>query len=194
MTTSGLEVIDRRMAIGGALAGAAGLAVPRLQSRIVTQRGMVGGGLVRFDQGEANFSVFASRLIFAEDEVVVLGSVLWVDATVGLTLRSTEITDYIVPEVQQEQGQSRLILGVMSVNDEGESPFELELIDVDLPGTGVDRAILIVGQDARTSEDATPTSDMGFSYVASGTVVTGDLQLIGIEVDPTAGVARPAPN
>lgn len=194
MTTSGLEVIDRRMAIGGALAGAAGLAVPRLQSRIVTQRGMVGGGLVRFDQGEANFSVFASRLIFAEDEVVVLGSVLWVDATVGLTLRSTAITDYIVPEVQPEQGQSRLILGVMIVNDEGESPFELELIDVDLPGTGVDRAILTVGQDARTSEDATPTSDMGFSYVAHGTVVTGDLQLIGIEVDPTAGVARPAPN
>lgn len=194
MTTSGLGVIDRRMAIGGALAGAAGLAVPRLQSRIVTQRGMVGGGLVRFDQGEANFSVFASRLIFAEDEVVVLGSVLWVDATVGLTLRSTAITDYIVPEVQPEQGQSRLILGVMSVNDEGESPFELELIDADLPGTGVDRAILTVGEDARTSEDATPTSDMGFSYVASGTVVTGDLQLIGIEVDPTAGVARPAPN
>ena len=28
MTTSGLGVIDRRMAIGGALAGAAGLALP----------------------------------------------------------------------------------------------------------------------------------------------------------------------
>ena len=138
MTASGVGVIDRRMAIGGALAGAAGLAVPNRQSRIVTQRGMVGGGLVQFEQGEANFSVFASRLIFSEDEVVVLGSVLWVDATVGLTLRSTAITDYIVPEVQPEQGQSRLILGMMSVNDEGEYPFELELIDADLPGTGVD--------------------------------------------------------
>jgi hypothetical protein len=191
---SGLGVIDRRMAIGGALAAAGGLAVPRRQTRIVTQRGMVGGGLVQFDQGEANFSVLASRLIFAEDEVVVLGSVLWVDATVGLTLRSTAITDYIVPEVQPEQGQSRLILGRMSVNDEGEYPFALELIDADLPGTGADMAMLIVGEDARTGENATPVSDEGFSYRANGTLVTGDLQLIGIEIDPTAGVARPAPS
>ena len=194
MTTSRLGVIDRRMAIGGALAGAAGLALPRRQSRSVLQRGMVGGGLVRFEQGEANFSVFASRLIFAEDEVVVLGSVLWVDETVALTLRSTAITEYIVPEVQPEQGQSRHILGTMSVNDEGEYPFELQLIDADLPGSGVDMAILKVGEGARTGQNATPVSDPGFSYTANGTVVTGDIQLIGIEVDRETGVARPAPN
>jgi hypothetical protein len=194
MTTSGLGVIDRRMAIGGALAGAAGLALPLRQGRPVNQRGMVGGGLVRFEQGEANFSVFASRLIFAEDEVVVLGTVLWVDETVGLALRSTAITEYIVPEVQPEQGQSRHILGTMSVNDEGEYPFELELIDADLPGTSLDMAILTVGEGARTGENATPTSDPGFSYTANGTVVTGDIQLIGIEVDPETGVARPEPN
>jgi hypothetical protein len=192
--TSGLRVIDRRMAIGGALVGAAGLALPHRQGRPVIQRGMVGGGLVRFEQGEANFSVFASRLIFAEDEVVVLGSVLWVDETVGLTLRSTAITEYIVPEVQPEQGQSRHILGMMSVNDEGEYPFELELIDADLPGTGVDMAILTVREGARTGQNATPVSDPGFSYTANGTVVTGDIQLIGIEVDPEAGVARPEPH
>jgi hypothetical protein len=182
------------MAIGGALVGAAGLALPHRQSRSVNQRGMVGGGLAQFDQGEANFSVFASRLIFAEDEVVVLGSVLWVDDTVGLTLRSTAITEYIVPEVQPEQGQSRHILGTMSVNDEGEYPFELELIDADLPGTSLDMAILTVGEDARPGQNATPTSDPGFSYTANGTVVTGDIQLIGIEVDPETGVARPEPN
>ena len=56
--------------------------------------------------------------------MVVLGSVLWVDDTVGLALRSTAITEYIVPEVRPEQGQSRHILGTMSVNDEGEYPFE----------------------------------------------------------------------
>jgi hypothetical protein len=194
MTTSRLGLIDRRMAIGGALAGVAGLALPRRQSRIVTQRGIAGGGLVQFEQGEASFSLFVSRLIFTENEVVALGSVLWVDATVGLTLQSTAITDYIVPEVQPEQGQSRLILGVMSVNDEDEYPFELELIDADLPGTGVDMVTLTVGEDARTSENATPASELGFSYMASGTLATGDIQLIGIEVDPAAGVARPAPN
>jgi hypothetical protein len=194
MTTSRLGVIDRRMAIGGAFAGAAGLALPRRQSRSVLQRGMVGGGLAQFDQGEANFSVFASRMIFAEDEVVVLGSVLWVDETVALTLRSTAITEYIVPEVQPEQGQSRHILGTMSVNDEGEYPFELQLIDADLPGTSLDMAILTVGEGAPTGENATPTSDPGFRYTANGTVVTGDIQLIGIEVDPETGVARPEPN
>jgi hypothetical protein len=192
--TSGLGVINRRMAIGGALVGAAGLALPHRQGRPVIQRGMVGGGLAQFEQGEANFSVFASRLIFAEDEVVVLGSVLWVDETVGLALRSTAITEYIVPEVQPEQGQSRHILGMMSVNDEGEYPFELELIDADLPGTGVDMAILTVGEGARTGQNATPVSDPGFSYTANGTVVTGDIQLIGIEVDPETGVARPEPH
>jgi hypothetical protein len=101
------------MAIGGALAGAAGLAVPNRQSRIVTQRGMVGGGVVQYEQGEANFSVFASRMIFAEDQVVVLGSVLWTDETHELTLRSTAITDYIVPEVQPEQGVLRQVIGTM---------------------------------------------------------------------------------
>jgi hypothetical protein len=50
MTASELTVIDRRMAIGGAVAGAAGLALPRRQSRTVTQRGIVGGGVVQFEQ------------------------------------------------------------------------------------------------------------------------------------------------
>src|SRR5687768_14378350 len=42
MTTSGFGAIDRRMAIGGVLAAATGLALPHRQSRIITQRGMVG--------------------------------------------------------------------------------------------------------------------------------------------------------
>jgi hypothetical protein len=182
------------MAIGGALVGATGLALPRRQSRTVTQRGIVGGGLVQFEQGEANFSVFASRMIFAEDEVLVLGSILWVDETHDLTLRSTAITDYIVPEVQPEQGVLRQVIGTMRDDAGGEYPFELALIDGDLPGAGLDTVVLKVGNGARTSDTATPASDLGFSYMASGVVAPGDIQLIGIEVDPAAGVARPAPN
>jgi hypothetical protein len=189
-----LGPIDRRMAIGGALVGATGLALPRRQSRTVTQRGIVGGGLVQFDQGEANFSLFVSRMIFAEDEMVVLGSVLWTDDTRELTLRSTAITEYIVPEVQPEQGVLRQVIGTMRDDAGGEYPFELELIDGDLPGAGIDTVVLKVGNGARTSETATPASDLGFSYVASGMVATGDIQLIGIEVDPETGVARPAQN
>jgi hypothetical protein len=189
-----LGPIDRRMAIGGALVGATGLALPRRQGRTVTQRGIVGGGLAQLEQGEANFSLFVSRMIFAEDEMVVLGSVLWTDDTHELTLRSTAIAEYIVPEVQPEQGVLRQVIGTMRDDAGDEYPFELELIDGDLPGSGIDTVVLKVGNGARTSETATPASDLGFSYIASGMVATGDIQLIGIEVDPETGVARPAPN
>jgi microcompartment protein CcmK/EutM len=187
-----LGPIDRRMAIGGALVGATGLALPRRQSRTVTQRGIVGGGLVQLEQGEANFSLFVSRMIFAEDEMVVLGSVLWTDDTRELTLRSTAITEYIVPEVQPEQGVLRQIIGMMSVDGEGEFPFDMEIVDADLPGAGTDTIVLIVGDGARTSENATPASGVGFSYMATGTVVTGDIQELDLEIDLATGAVTAA--
>jgi hypothetical protein len=191
MTTSGLRGIDRRMAIGGALAGTAGLALPRRQTRTVTQRGMVGGGLVQFEQGEANFSLFVSRLIYAEDDAeVIVGIILWVDGVAGITLWSSAVTEYIVPEVQPEQGVSRRIIGTMSVNGEGEHPFELEVIDVDLPGSGKDTVDLKVGDGARASDKATPTSGLGSSYTAAGTVATGDIQELVVEMDLATGVVR----
>jgi hypothetical protein len=190
--TSGLGVIDRRMAIGGALAGAAGLALPLRQSRTVSQRGMVGGGLVRFEQGEASFSLLVSRLIFSEDNAeVVVGSIIWVDKVAGQTLRSTAITEYVVPQVQPKQGTSRQIFGTMSVNAEGEYPFEMEVIDVDLPGSGKDSVDLKVGDGARASGNATPASDVGFSYVASGLVARGDIQELDVKIDLATGAVTP---
>src|SRR5215212_8862414 len=192
MTTSGFGVTDRRMAIGGGLALAAGLALPLRQRRTVIQRGMVGGGLVRFEQGEANFSLFVSRLIFSDDPEVIVGSIIWVDGVVGITLKSTEITEYIVPADQPEQGTSRRIHGTMSVNAEGEHPFELEVIDAGLPGSGTDMAILKVGEGARTSENATPAGGLEFSYMATATVVTGDIQELDLEIDLATGAVTPA--
>jgi hypothetical protein len=190
---SGLGLVDRRMAIGGALVGAVGLALPSRQSRIVTQRGMVGGGLVQFEQGEANFSLFVSRLIFSGDDAeVVVGSVIWVDDTEGRTLRSTAITEYIVPEVQPEQGVLRQIRGTMSVDEEGEYPFELDVTDVDLPGSARDTVVLKVGDGARTSANATPVSDIGFSYMASGMVATGDIQELDVDMNLETGIVQPA--
>jgi hypothetical protein len=152
---------------------------------------MVGGGLARFEQGEASFSLFVSRLIFSgDDPEIVVGSIIWVDKTVDLVLRSTTITEYIVPEVQPEQGVLRQIIGTMGV-DEGEYPFELEVVDADLPGSGKDSLTLKVGDGARTSEDATPTSGLGFSYMASGMVVRGDIQELDLEIDLDTGTVRP---
>ena len=193
MTTSGLAVTDRRMAIGGGLALAAALALPLRQSRTVTQRGMVGGGLVRFEQGEASFSLFVSRLIFSEDGTeVVAGSIIWVDKEAMLTLRSTAITEYIVPEVQPEQGTSRQIVGTMSVNGEGDYPFQMEVVDADLPGSGSDSVDLKVGDGAGTSENATPVSNPGFSYAASGMAARGDIQELDVEIDLVTGAVRAA--
>jgi hypothetical protein len=175
------------MAIGGALAGAAGLALPRRQGGSVNQRGMVGGGLARLDQGEANFSLFASRLEPSEDTVeVVVGSIRWIDDSAGLKLRSTAVTDYIAPE----QGRSRQIIGTMSVNDEGEYPFELEVLDAVEPGSREDTVNLKVGDDVRTGEYATPAAGYEFGYTANGTVETGDLQELRFEMDLATGVVR----
>jgi hypothetical protein len=192
MKTSGLGQVDRRMAIGGALVGAAGLALPSRQSRIITQRGMVGGGLVQFEQGEANFSLFVSRLIFSGDEAeVVVGSIIWVDEAAG-TLKSTAITEYIVPEVQPEQGVLRQIIGTMSVDGEGDFPFQLEVTDTDLPGSGQDTVVLNVGDADIASGNATPVGDVGFSYMASGMVATGDVQELDVEIDLETGIVTPA--
>jgi hypothetical protein len=192
---SGLGLVDRRMAIGGALIGGVGLALPSRQSRIVTQRGMVGGGLVQFEQGEANFSLFVSRLIFSGDDAeVVVGSLIWVDDAEGRTLRSTAITEYNVPEAQPEQGVLRQIRGTMSVDEEGEYPFELDVTDVDLPGSAQDLVVLKVGDGARASENATPISGAGFSYMASGMVATGDIQELDVEFDLETGAVQPAEN
>ena len=192
MTTSGFGVTDRRMAIGGGLALAAGLALPLRQTRNVIQRGMVGGGLVQLEQGEANFSFFVSRLIFSDDTEVVVGSVIWVDGAAGVTLRSTAITQYIVLPEQPGQGVSRRLIGTMSVDDEGQYPFEMLVVDADLPGSGKDTVDLNVGDGARTSENATPASGLGFSYAASGTVASGDIQELDLQIDLATGAVTPA--
>jgi hypothetical protein len=190
---SGLGLVDRRMAIGGALVGAVGWALPSRQSRIVTQRGMVGGGFVQFEQGKANFSLFVSRLIFSGDEAeVVVGSLIWVDDAEGRTLRSTAITEYNVPEVQPGQGVLRQIRGTMIVDEESEYPFELDVTDFDLPGSAQDTVVLKVGDGARASENATPVSGAGFTYMASGMVATGDIQELDVEIDLETGTVQPA--
>jgi hypothetical protein len=185
---SWLRAVDRRAAIAGALTGATALSLPRGVSagRVVVQRGMVGGGLVEFEKGEAHFSFFASRLIEEDNQEVIVGSVIWVDATVGLTMTSTAVTAYIVPEAQPDQGVTRRIVGTMSVNED-EYPFQLVVTDVDLPGTGLDTVDLTVGDAVNAGELATPAAGSGFSYVAAGPVVSGDIQEVDIDIELHGG-------
>ena len=185
MATTGVGTLDRRMAIGGAFAGAAGLALPLRQHRTVTQRGMVGGGLVRFDESEAQFSVFASRLIVGKnrkEQEAVVGSVLWVDASAGLTMTSG---GHELPAARDSvrAGQAREVFGTMRVNEEDAYPFYLLLIDAGPPGSGQDTVRLTVGDGAQTADSAPPVTGLGFKDAAAGPVVTGDVQLIDFNID-----------
>jgi hypothetical protein len=49
-----------------------------------------------------------------------------------------------------------------------------------------------VGDGARASDNSTPVSGLGFSYAATGTVVTGDIQELDLEIDLATGVVGPA--
>jgi hypothetical protein len=151
---------------------------------------MAGGGLARLEPGgEANFSFFASRLIVAEGvPEAFFGSVLWVDDRAGLTLRSTAISTYTALQNPRENWQSRQILGMMSVNEEREYPFEFVVTDAGLPGVGPDTVSLVVGDGALTGEGATPAAGYGFTYNVTGSLMSGDIQEIGITIDPETGV------
>jgi hypothetical protein len=180
-----MRTINRRLAIGGTLAAAAALAgTDTVRARAISQRGMVGGGLAQFEQGEANFSVLATRLTFPDDrEEVVFGSVRWIDAASDLNLVSTQITDYGPLEVEADQGEARQIVGRMTVNGADEVPFALNVFDVGNPGEGLDSVALTVG-DAVDSAIATPPADgFGFSYASAGPIVTGDVQLVELEIE-----------
>ncbi|MGH2617147.1 MAG: hypothetical protein ACRDJC_18085 [Thermomicrobiales bacterium] len=197
MKSAGRGTVDRRLAIGGGLAAAAGLAWPRAQilRRAVTQRGIFGGGIVDVEGAEARFSLFASSLIFddgeREGEAIFAGRVLWVDAA-ELTLTSTSITDY--ENLNSEEGESRRIRGMMDAGDAGEQPFVMDVFDAGGPEAVSDTISLAVGVSAGIGDAATPATGVGFSYAASGTVVSGDVEDIDVAVDfDTGEVTDPGP-
>ena len=191
-----MGLIDRRLALGGGLAAAAGLAWPRAQirGRVVTQRGIAGGGLVAFAEGEAEFSLFASSFTFAEDDIesepVFLGGVRWVDGSVGLTLESVQITRY--ENLRLTTGEGRRIEGVMNAGESGEPLFFLEVY-FDLPDSAAQRVAFRVGV-ASEGDAATPVADSGFTYSADGDITVGGVQEADFAVNlESREVTEPGP-
>jgi hypothetical protein len=185
--------IDRRLAISG-LAAAAGLPFLRTQAlrRVITQRGVAGGGLARFADGEAEFSLFASSLTMAEDSVegepVFLGRLRWTDGSVGLALESVRITNY--ENLGLAEGEGRRIEGVVDAGESGEQSFLLE-VRFDQPDSGPDQITFRVG--SAIGGDATPGAAAGYTYVAEGEVV-GDITDADFAVDlETGDVTEPEP-
>ena len=180
----------RRSVTTAALASVVGLAVDRPAAAVVImrQRGMAGGGLVRLEEGRANLSLVATRLILPEDAgEFVVGSVRWV-ASGGPSLASTAVTGYDqLPSSAGEEG--RRIRGTMSVDGAGDYPFVLDVFDAGPPGSGKDRLVLAVGDAIVPEAGATPTppSDDGFGYAAAGMLATGDFQDVDFDIETGVG-------
>ena len=199
MQTRVLGAMNRRRAIGGTLAIGGALAIAggaaraqQIRSRVVTQRGMIGGGLAQFQLSQANFSLVASRFIFTEEnKQVVVGEILWVDTPSAFTFTSTKITNYDVIN-GPEEGEHRRVRGTMSLNGGQEYPFRLDVIDDGPPGSGLDTISLIVGDGAEDAASGSPVPSYGFSYAASGPIVSGDVNDVDFDIDPDSPDAVPA--
>ncbi len=198
MMRHGMGTIDRRLALGGGLAAAAGLAWPKAQirRRVVTQRGIAGGGTVAVEGGEAHFSLVASSFTLSEDdgeagEEIFSGSVSWVDSHAGITLESTAITLY--ENLNLDQGEGRRIRGMMGGGGDGPEPFVLDVIARGDPGSAEDELSLVVGVAAGVDGAATPEGGFGFSYSAAGAISAGDVQNVDVEIDLESGTVSQAP-
>jgi hypothetical protein len=134
-----------------------------------------------------------TRLTFEdESRELVVGTVLWVDVTAGLTLASTHIDSYGDLELPSDQGEGRRIQGLMSVNGGDVYPFRLDVVDAGLPGSGKDSVHLVVGADAGSEGNATPQAASAFTYGASGLVTVGDIQDIDFDIDTDTAYPIPA--
>jgi hypothetical protein len=185
MNVTSHDAVSRRFALGALATGAAGLTMPRImQARPITQRGMVGGGLAKFDGGEAHFSIFASRVSFPDEGDAIVGSILWVDDAAGVSLASTAVTDYEMLDVPADEGQARRIRGTMRVNEGEEYPFLLNVTDAGAPGSDLDTVALIVGASAEAEAGATPVVSEGFTYAVAGAIEIGDVHDVDFELSP----------
>jgi len=140
--------------------------------------GVAGGGSITVQDGEAQFSLFATTTTFeAEDdgevvEAVTVGQVRWMasgDGDGSLLLESTTVEDY-GPNPDVENG--RIIRGALAVNGDGEYPFVVHAEANPISGELPDLVEIRVGDAV---EGVTGT---GFEYSAEGPLVTGDLQLL----------------
>jgi hypothetical protein len=134
--------------------------------------GFTGGGIVRFDAGQAQIIVFAMRLEDTSSQQGT-GFVRWIDSDSPngpLTLESFgPITYESVPDAEE----ARDIRGIMRANGTGEHAFHLRVADYGPDRIGDDIAALSVGI---VSGEASSGDD--FQYEAQGTLIGGDFQLL----------------
>ncbi len=171
---------SRRNAL--ALWGAAAFAALSISQRagasssIRTGGGLAGGGSVEVQGGVANFSVFGSRFVVADQpKPLIFGSLRWVDSN-GVDLRSTKIVNY---GPSGGDPNARILEGFATMNGQGEHPFSLMLFDEAGPEKGADHIQLMVLPSLPAT--ATPEAPMATGepiYSSDGALKSGDLQLL----------------
>lgn len=171
---------SRRTVVGvAALAALGAVGVSRAGAQRSVGGGIAGGGVVPTGTGDAEFSLFATRLpLPGVDEPTVFGHLRWVDPGwqgEGLTLVSTEVSDYGPPEDDPES-QERVVRGTVSANGEGRHPFAVRILDAGPDRFGEDTITLLVGE-AATTPTAGTASDFSYS-VDNAPVEGGDVELL----------------
>ena len=184
MITRQIPVFRRRKIVvaGLAAAGSGLIGVRRASARTVLQRGMNGGGLLKFERdGQpvlAHFSLFASSVQFSEDQTAVVGRIQWTEAGSGLVLESTQVNSCTV---MPDNPGGRDVHGRMTVNGAGDYPFTMQLIDNGPPGTGQDSLTLEVDSPAARKAEGDDPAGAKAIYVVKAQLVAGDLQWLSFD-------------
>jgi hypothetical protein len=186
-----VTVSRRKTVTAGAVAALATvLGAREVDARFVRMRGVTGGGLAKIDNGQepglANFSILASAFQMPEGGTVFVGLVHWIEAGTGLTLKSTEISACVG---FGEHPGGRRVTGRMTVNGEGDYPFEVRTIDDGDPGTGRDTIELEVNGATVGDEIPLEVTLSEGTYAASARLVAGDFQLLNFDMDSVGAEA-----
>lgn len=183
----------KAVALGAATLAATGLARSSRVSAshaITSGGGIVGGGLLKLEDGEANVAL--AGLIFEDGvthpgmmSISVFGRLLWVvrgqDGTT-LTLEGTEITGYeYLTDVTN--GEGREFSGYLQVDGSGRHPFTVKIHDLGMPGSALDTISLEVAEDISGAGDVRA----GFTYSASGTLASGGFETLHVGEGSTYG-------
>lgn len=137
--------------------------------------GFAGGGTVQLDTRQATLAIFATAEKENKNKLTGgTGLLRWFDPNfegAALTLESVGLNNYRI----LDRPNARAVTGYVVANGAGPYPFQLEVVAE--PAGGQDSVALTVGDAVGF------VTEFGFSYTATGPLVTGDL--IGTWTPPT---------
>ena len=171
MASTPPAIASRRAAVAGLAGFIAGSTLPVSTTQAAprpaikfTGGGVAGGGLVKWNDGEAQLSLFLTRFNPESGFPIFVGRVQWVDTGKSLLFETLEIQDY---GPVAGQPNARAAIGRLTVNGSGNHPFRIQVVDAGQPGSGLDTISFEVGAEGDS-----------LRYSASGNLAVGDFELL----------------